>query len=109
MKSIYKYTISPFNDKLEINAPIVRFLSAQVQHGSIRIWAEVDTNAPDRHFLFLPIGTGWDLDKIKHFERATYFDTVQEFGGDLVWHLYFLELTEPASKIIGDKLNGTIQ
>jgi hypothetical protein len=30
----------------------------------------------------------------------TYLDTVQQYGGDLVWHIYYLELKEPYDKIM---------
>lgn len=99
MRTIYKYTISPERDQLEINAPVIRFLSAQAQRGEIRIWAEVDTDMPDRYFGFIPIGTGWNLSEFQHFDKATYLDTVQVYGGDLVWHLYYLELKEPFGKL----------
>ena len=99
MRSIYKYKISPERDQLAIDAPVVRFLSAQVQRGEICIWAEVDTDMPDRHFGFIPIGTGWNLSDFQHFDKAVYLDTVQTYGGDLVWHLYYLELKEPFGKL----------
>lgn len=99
MRSIYKYVISPEKEELAIDAPIIRFLSAQVQYGKICIWAEVDTDMPDRHFGFLPIGTGWNLSDFQHFDKAVYLDTVQTYGGDLVWHLYYLELKEPFGKL----------
>lgn len=94
MRSIYKYTLQINEDTLGLDAPITKFLSVQVQKGAIRIWAEVDTDMPDRHFAFCPVGTGWDIGQIHWFDKMTYLDTVQEFGGDLVWHIYYLELTE---------------
>lgn len=100
MRSIYKYKITPETDKLGIDGPIVRLLSAQVQRSQICIWAEVDTSLPDRHFAIAPIGTGWDLDQLVHFDKMTYLDTVQQYGGDLVWHIYYLELKEPYDKIM---------
>lgn len=99
MRSIYKYTISLEREQLAIDGPIIRFLSAQVQKGEIRVWAEVDTNMPERHFGFIPIGTGWNLTTFPHFDKAVYLDTVQMYGGDIVWHLYYLELKEPFEKL----------
>lgn len=99
MKTIYKYTIDVDQGKLAIDAPVVRFLSAQVQRSNICIWAEIDTSKPIRHFGIVPIGTGWDLDNFTHFDKAVYIDTVQQYGGELVWHLYYLELTEPFGAI----------
>ena len=103
MRSIYKYKIAIDTEKLSLDAPVVRFLSAQVQRSQICIWAEIDTEKPDRHFMFAPIGTGWDLSEFPHFDKMAYLDTVQQYGGDLVWHLYYLELIEPLNKLKGQK------
>lgn len=103
MRSIYKYKIATDTEKLSLDAPVVRFLSAQVQRSQICIWAEIDTERPDRHFMFAPIGTGWNLSDFPHFDKMTYLDTVQQYGGDLVWHLYYLELIESANTLKGQK------
>lgn len=103
MKSIYKYTIEPYKEKLEINGPIVRFLSVQMQRGKICVWAEVDTSLPERHFGFLPIGTGWNLDEFGKFEYMKYLGTVQECGGDLIWHMYYIELKDDWRNIVNNK------
>lgn len=97
MKSIHKYTISL--EGSAIDAPVVKFLDVQMQYGLPRVWAEVDTSLPERHFLIIPIGTGWDLDEMIHFDIMTYMGTVQESSGTLVWHLYCCELKEPYEKI----------
>lgn len=97
MKSIHKYTITM--DGVSIDAPVVKFLDVQMQYGLPRIWAEIDTSLPDRHFFIVPIGTGWDLDELAHFDMMTYLGTVQESSGALVWHLYYCELKESYEKL----------
>lgn len=96
MRSIYKYEIT--EQAMPLDAPITKFLSVQVQHDKICIWAEVDTEMEDRHFLFTIIGTGWELDKINNFDKTTYLGTVQYLGGDYIWHIYYLELKVPYEK-----------
>ena len=93
MRSIYKYTISPNNPYLE--APIERILTAQCQDDKICIWAEVNTEKLNRYFYICALGTGWPLDNMKHFDKMTYLSTVQQFDGQLVWHIYYLELNGP--------------
>ena len=100
MKTIHKFIINPDTEQFAINAPVIRFLDAQVQRANICVWAEVDTSLPDRHFAICPIGTGWDLDQLGKYNYMTYFKTVQQFDGALVWHLYYLELTEPFDDIM---------
>jgi hypothetical protein len=91
MRTIYKYKMEPGAACLRIKAPIIRLLSVQCQRSVICVWAEVDTEKEDREFVVYPIGTGWDLDMVELPENAIYWDTVQQFGGDLVWHIYYIE------------------
>ena len=100
MKTIHKFIINPDIDKLTIDAPIVRFLDAQIQRANICIWAEVDTDLADRHFVIVPIGTGWDLDQVPKYEYMTYLKTVQQYDGSLVWHLHYVELKEAYDEIM---------
>lgn len=97
MKTIYKYKIDPY--KPYLSAPITKMLSVQCQRDNITLWAEVDTEQKDRHFMFVVIGTGWDLSDLAHFDKMTYLSTVQQFDGDLIWHIYYLELNVPYDKI----------
>ena len=94
MRSIYKYDIS--TDNGIINGPITKLLTAQVQNGAIVIWAEIDTDKPERKFQIVPIGTGWPLDppagKDCVLDTHTYIDTVQLAGGSLVLHIYGAEI-----------------
>lgn len=100
MRSIYKYNIS--TDNGIIKGPITKLLTAQVQNGAIVIWAEVDTDKPERKFQIVPIGTGWPLDppagKDCILDTHTYIDTVQLAGGSLVLHIYGAEIVSKTVK-----------
>ena len=95
MRSIYKYDIVTAENGI-IEGPIIKLLTAQVQHNSIVVWAEVDTTAPNRKFQIIPIGTGWPLDapegKECILDSHTYISTIQMAGGSLVFHVYGAEI-----------------
>lgn len=92
MKSIYKYKIDINRGQFRISGPITKLLTVQVQRSQICVWAEIDTDKPDRHFNVFPVGTGWETDKLAYFDKMTYLGTVQLYGGDLVWHMYYIEV-----------------
>jgi hypothetical protein len=48
MRKIYKYDIDPISGIIE--GPITKLLHVGVQNETIKVWAEVDTNAPNRKF-----------------------------------------------------------
>lgn len=96
MRSIYKYDIVEAKDGI-IEGPITKLLHVGVQHNSIKVWAEVDTNAPTRKFHILPLGTGWNLDtgradKQCVLDTHTYMGTVMLANGNLVFHVYGAEI-----------------
>lgn len=95
MRSIYKYDIVSAENGI-IEGPITKLLTAQVQHNSIVVWAEVDTTAPNRKFQIIPVGTGWSLDapagKECVLDTHTYISTIQLAGGSLVFHVYGAEI-----------------
>lgn len=82
MKTIYKFKIT--NEITEIQAPIIKFLTAQVQKNQICVWAEVDTDLPSEDYILNVIGTGWPLNA-----NENYIGTVQDFDGELIWHIYW--------------------
>lgn len=100
MKSIFKYKIMSMGRLATVEGPIIKLLSAQVQHGSIVVWAEVDSDAPVRKFDVLPIGTGWDVSEFTKdfFDVCTFLDTVQLDNGNLVFHIYYREIVEEPVK-----------
>lgn len=96
MRSIYKYDIVEAKDGI-IEGPITKLLHVGVQHNSIKVWAEIDTNAPIRKFQILPIGTGWNLDtgradKQCVLDTHTYIGTVMLANDNLVFHVYGTEI-----------------
>jgi hypothetical protein len=96
MRSIYKYDIVEAKDGI-IEGPITKLLHVGVQHNSIKVWAEIDTNAPIRKFQILPIGTGWNLDSARVDKQSildthTYMGTVMLANGNLVFHVYGTEI-----------------
>lgn len=104
MRSIYKYDIVNSADGI-IEGPIVKILSADAQHGGIKIWAEIDTTMPNRKFEVFPIGTGWPLDpptgKQCILDTHTFLNTIQLAGGSLIFHIYYREITpSPIKKTI---------
>lgn len=96
MRSIYKYDIVEAMDGI-VEGPITKLLHVGVQHNSIKVWAEIDTNAPIRKFQILPIGTGWNLDSTRADKQSildthTYMGTVMLANGNLVFHVYGTEI-----------------
>lgn len=95
MKSIYKYDIMAAQNGI-IEAPITKVLYAGEQNQSIKVWAEVDTNAPVRKIQFIPIGTGWNLDNMigdkSILDTHKYLSTVILAGGSLVFHVYYADV-----------------
>jgi hypothetical protein len=96
MRSIFKYDVVEAKNGI-IEGPITKLLTAQVQHGSIMVWAEVDTDAENVKYQVIPIGTGWPLDAPAGeqcvLDTHQYLSTVQLAGGGLVFHVYAKELT----------------
>lgn len=98
MRSIYKYDVLKLSEKNKggtiIEGPITKILTVQVQHDSIMIWAEVDTEMPNRKFEVAAIGTGWPLDaKNCVLDTHNYLGTLQFMDGHLVLHMYIKEIT----------------
>lgn len=118
MRSIFKYDVVEAKNGI-IEGPITKLLTAQVQHGSIMVWAEVDTEAENVKYQVVPVGTGWPLDAPDGeqcvLDTHQYIGTVQLAGGGLIFHVYAKELTpikakktEPTMKK-EDKVKKTIQ
>lgn len=102
MKSIFKYDIMENNGIIE--GPIIKILHVGVQRDKIKVWAEVDTDAPQRKFSVLPIGTGWDLSASTTapsiLDSHKYLGTIM-FADDcdyLVFHVYYAEIKPKSSE-----------
>ena len=102
MRSIYKYDIVEARDGI-IEGPITKLLHVDAQDNSIKVWAEIDTNAPVRKFQILPLGTGWNLDtgradKQCVLDTHTYMGTVMLANGNLIFHVYGAEILPAPTK-----------
>ena len=94
MRSIFKYNVNEAKDGI-IEGPITKLLTTQAQHGSIMVWAEVDTDAENVKYEIVPIGTGWPLKPPTGeciLDTHQYLGTVQLAGGSLVFHVYAKKL-----------------
>lgn len=82
---IYKYPI-PIIDKFVIEMPLdSKILSFQMQNELPMIWAAIWENSLTEERKFSIRGTGHDIDM--DFVKQ-YIGTVQQFSGNLVWHLF---------------------
>lgn len=94
MRSIYKYNLLENRDGI-ICGPITKILTVDTQRGQPVLWAEVDTEKPNRKIQTLLIGTGWDLTPPKGetciLDDYHYIGTVQVAGETLVFHVYVKE------------------
>ena len=57
MKAIWKFQLS--EGVTEIEAPVVKFLTVQLQAGTPCVWAIVDTDRRPNKFNVSLVGTGW--------------------------------------------------
>lgn len=112
MRSIYKYDIVTAPHGI-IEGPITKLLTAEVQNNSIVIWAEIDTEKPNRKFQILPIGTGWPLDAPRGkkcvLDTHTYISTVQLAEGALVFHIYGAEVVDNKFKNVNEPAEKTVE
>jgi hypothetical protein len=88
VKAIWKFPLG-IHDEQHITMPVgAKPLSAQVQHGAVCLWMEVDTKAeraPRRVCIF---GTGHEHEGTA-FDGLAFVSTTQT--GPLVWHIYVEE------------------
>lgn len=86
MRTIYKYALK-VTDTQEIRMPAgAEFLTAQMQHGRLCVWAIVDPSRKDELEYFIICGTGHPLPDKPRFLQ--YLATVQDAGGSLIWHVF---------------------
>lgn len=84
MTSIYKYKLSQ-NQETQVDLPKgAKPLKVDVQHGSIFLWAIVDTDAEEETRTFEVFGTGHFM---KPAER-NYINTFFVDGGTYVFHAF---------------------
>lgn len=83
MKTIWKYNLV-VTDEQSLNLPDKAvILSVQLQHGSLCLWAEVDTNNTLDRRTILIYGTGHPMSECE----MRFINTVQ-FNSGLVFHIF---------------------
>ena len=87
MKTIHKFRLQGYHGTQWIDLPLnAKPISAQMQHGALCVWAEVDeVNRLVPHEFFVA-GTG-QLGPA--YGRWRFISTVQD--GPFVWHVYISE------------------
>lgn len=91
MRTIYKYRI-PVEDTVTVEMPrgAVIVHVASDRHGTLAVWAIVDTGQPGERRAIYVRGTGHPLPDA----RSRYIATVED--GPLVWHVF--EPMQPAMR-----------
>lgn len=95
MNAIWKFPLS--DEETEIDAPIIDFLTVQMQNGQPCVWAIVDPEHMPKKYKINILGTGWERQRI---DVSQYIGTVQDETG--VWHCFwehipvYKSITEPA-------------
>ena len=87
MKLIYKYPLN-IEGYTTIKAKFAQILDIQMQFDKPVLWAVVDENMEESDITLVSVGTGWPLSST---EEWTYFKTVQEAEGALIWHFFIVE------------------
>lgn len=84
MKTIWKYKV-PIEGEFTLQLPKHhKTLCFQMQHNVPHIWVLVDPDSPVESFGFKVIGTGNPISRW----FGNYIGTIQQFDGQLVWHLF---------------------
>lgn len=87
MKLIYKYPLN-IEGYTTIKAKFAQILDIQMQFDKPVLWAVVDENMEESDITLVSVGTGWPLSST---EEWTYFKTIQEAEGALIWHFFIVE------------------
>ncbi len=88
MKVIYKYKI-PISSEEGVFIPAgSRFLSLQCQDDQpVVYWITDPAEKRMCKWYFKTIGTGWEFNE-EELEGWTFIGTVQQLGGQLMWHIW---------------------
>lgn len=89
MKKIYKYEVPALGDEPIFVPAGSRFLSLVCQDDIPVVYFLTDPaiKKMDKHY-FKIIGTGWGIDDAAFDNYGTYIGSVQQFNGQLVWHVW---------------------
>jgi len=82
-RAVWKYTMNQSDSTF--NVPIgAKFRHADIQHGALTLWLEVEPSYQRVDRRFVAIATGEEFDPAQLEWRAT----VLAGGGSTVWHVY---------------------
>lgn len=85
MKRIFKYPLA-ITDSQSLLLPIgAKFLSVQFQGELLCLWALVDPEERNYQQTIRIIGTGHPITDSEYLQ---FIGTVQQFDGQLVWHIF---------------------
>ncbi len=90
MKTIWKYQLAVGAENRFGMPRGAEVLTVQIQHGQICLWAIVDYEARQEERAFHVAGTGHELPST--VGHVNYIGTVQEAHGQLVWHVFEIDL-----------------
>lgn len=92
MKTIWKFDI-PLQDEFTLQMPVgSKLLTIQLQHDHPKLWAVVEPNATVEYRVFRTVGTG---NVLPEQNTARYIGTYQIYHGDLVFHVFEINLPLP--------------
>ncbi len=86
MLTIYKYPINLFDMQVVQLPRFSRPLCIQQQHGSLQLWARVETGEPLQDYIIHCYGTGHPVAEIRMAHE--FLGTVQMQSGALVFHFF---------------------
>lgn len=85
MKSVWKFPLEVADVQVITVPAAARWLDARMQHGSLCLWALVDTAMPKTRATVRITGTGHERDDLLHSEYVSSFHLD---GGALVFHVF---------------------
>lgn len=87
MRTVFKYPLK-ITDQQTISMPYGAIpVAVQFQFEQLCLWAMVDTDqGPEPRTIYI-VGTGNPATCLT--SSAEYLGTVQQFGGQLVWHVFY--------------------
>lgn len=89
METIYKYPLDITDEQTVMMPCTHKILSAQIQKGSLYVWAWVDTNSTEMSVKFAVVGTGNPIPFHIDPDKCKFISTVQD--GSFVWHIFEVE------------------
>jgi hypothetical protein len=87
VETIYKYSLAITDEQVIYAPPSARPLTVQFQNGMLCLWMRLDPKEILEQFTIRIYGTGNPIPADRH---DAYLGTVQEHGGALVWHVFWV-------------------